>query len=152
MDNLEGTITGRYQKTIIAVLIGAFLVGGLLLFLWQYSSVLGSMSQQVVKNPLQQDAVSLTQIKEDYDINFPRIMDSFLLVDSATSDFASLASQAKEQILALKVPAIYKNYHLSIVLIFSDLESAIAKGDSSIITMKLSELRKLAREFPPIGQ
>ncbi|MFA6919070.1 MAG: hypothetical protein WC244_03090 [Patescibacteria group bacterium] len=149
MDNLEKTITGRYQKIIMGVTIGALLIAGLLLFLWRYSSVLGSMSQQVVKNPLQQNAVSMAQIKADYEINFFRIIGNYLKADPAASDFGSLTTQAKDQILALRVPEKSEEF-LSAVLILSNIESALAKGDSVTVALKLSELKKLNQGFSPV--
>ena len=151
MDNIEETLTGRNQKTAIAVLIGILLIAGLLLFLWRYSSVLGSTSQQIVKNPLQQNAVSLTQIKEDYETNFSRIVGGYLKADSNGSDFASLTSQTKEQLLGLRVPAIYKDSHLSTVLVFSNIESALAQGDSTTVLQKISELKKIDQGFSSVS-
>ena len=147
MDKIEGTITRRYQKVIMGIIIGALLIGGVLLFLWRYSTVLSGMSQQAVKNPLQQGAVSMAQIKEDYEAGFSRIVNNYLNADITASDFSNLTTQTKEQILGLKVPAIYKDSHLSTILIFSDIESLLAKGDLSGISGKLSELKKINQEF-----
>ncbi len=150
MDKVEGTITQRYQKVIMGLVIGVLFIGGLLLFLWRYSNVLSGMSQQVVKNPLQQDAVLMTQIKEDYEANFPRILGNYLKTDVASSDFATLTAQTKDQLLALKVPGAYKDSHLSTVLILSDIESLLAKGDAGSVVAKISQLQKIAQSFPSI--
>ena len=146
MDKLEKTITGHSQTMIMGLLIGSLLLAGLLLFLWRYSSVLSGMSQQAAKNPLQQNAISLAQIKGDYEVNFSRIINGYLASDMRANNFSSLTTQAKEQILNLRVPS-QSETHLRTVLILSDIEKALAKSDLNAVSAKISELKKIDQEF-----
>jgi len=151
MEKTEETVMLYRQKVIIGVIIGALLIGGLLLFLWRYSSVLSGMSQQVVKNPLQQNAVSVTQIKEEYEADFSKVINDYLLLDANATDFSLSTSRVKDKLLALKVPSIYKESHLSTILALSSIEASLAKGDSSGVNEALSELRKIDQEFITAG-
>lgn len=152
MDKLERTATNHLPKLVIGITIGAFLIGGLLLFLWRYSSVLSDMSQQAVKNPLQQNAVSMTQIKEEYEANFLHIIGNYLKSSTTDDNFSIITGQTKEQILSLKVPGSYKELHKNTVLILAGIEASLAKRDLLAISAKFSELQKTYQELSSVSK
>ena len=140
--NKTKTLT-KYQ-IVIGFLLAFVVVVGLAYYLHQYFELLTGASQQIAKNPLQQQAVDLEKLAIDYQQNFDKILSDYL-TQAKVSDsiFTEMTNQTQKQLLDLKVPAENREKHLTAVLSLGEIEEFMHQGQSDKATIKLEELRKM---------
>jgi len=136
-------ITTRH-KTIVGALIGLALIGGILLILLRYFEVFSDLGQVANKNPLQQQAVDLARLGENYRIESAKILADFLAAtDNQTADIATLADRAQKDLLALSLPAPDQK-HFSEVILLGEIRDLAQAGQREETASKISELKQTA--------
>ena len=140
------TVVGR--KIIIGFLLGLIFLAGISYYLYRYYEIVTEMGQQVAKNPLQQQAVDLDKMEQDYRSSFTQIIGGYLSsADSNVSNFPEQTVQTQQQLLALKVPpsADFKSKHLTTVLALGEIERLVKNGQKDQVITKLEELKNLSK-------
>ncbi len=129
------------KKVVTGVIVAVFLLAVVLL-----GQDYGGHEGAKVLGQNASVAVDSAQLEKDYQADFKKIIGAYLASMAARNlDETALAqTQASQQrILALKVPAAFKDYHLETVLLLGDIADAItAKNDSAFSTgiKKLEEI------------
>lgn len=133
-----------HYRVIIGVIVGFILVGGLAAWLFKYFEVFSDMSQVVSKNPIQQQVVDLAQLSETYKLESAKIISDFIAsAGESNVDISSLAKQAQKDLLALSLPAEFRQKHLSEVLLLGEIAESAAAGKTAISAAKINELKTI---------
>jgi len=130
-------------KVIIGILIGFLLLGGLAVLVVRYFEVFSDLNQTVNKNPVQSQVVDLARLAEDYRAGSAGIMSIFFTAYDNGADILAASKQAQQGLLALSLPAEYKQSHLQAILLLGEISDLAAADDNAESAGKVAELRKL---------
>lgn len=134
---------GVSYKVAISFLIGLLLLGGLAALIIRYFEVFSDLNRTVNKNPAQGQAVDLARLAETYQTESAGILSVFFAAYGNGADVPAAAKQAQQDLLALSLPAEYKQPHLQAILLLGEISDLAAAGDSSELAGKITELRGL---------
>lgn len=143
------------HKIVIGIVVGLVFLSGLLALIYKYYSVVGDVSQQVSKNPLQEAAANLAQpgpaidsiqLAVDYKQEATAIINSFLEQSVDANSLAVSSKSAQEKLLVLKVPAEDKAKHLGMVLLLGEISDSAQAGQTKTAQRKLAEFKDLVKQ------
>jgi len=140
-------------KMIIAILLLFSFFATLLLLLSRHYRLIGEIGRNIVKNPLQQEAVDLVQLEKDYRDRVISIIEGYLMeidglnVSATSTEFIVLTKATQDRTLDLTVPSHLKEYHLRAILILSDIERAIANENNGSVDDGIASLKDLLNNF-----
>lgn len=134
-----------HYKIIIGFVVALALIAGVTAWMFKYFEVFSDMSQVVSKNPIQQQVVDLAKLSETYKLESAKIFSDFLVsAGESNADISSLAKQAQNGLLALSLPAEFRQKHLSEVLLLGEIAESAAAGKTEISAAKINELKTIA--------
>lgn len=88
-------------------------------------------------------AVSATQLENSYHLRLTAIVSDYLArVSAADQNLLAETEQLKNRLLALIVPAKYRDRHLALVLAVDKLETATKNGDSQAAAQEMETIRQ----------
>ncbi len=138
-------------KLSIIIIIGILALGGIMAFLLKYYELFSEVSNNVNKNPMQQqamaDANSAANLAANYKSKSKQIVSSYL--DGAQGFISSgkmseETEKSRDQLLALKVDEENKSKHLGMVLLLEEIDRLAKSGNTEKINFKLEELKELS--------
>ncbi|MFA6526605.1 MAG: hypothetical protein WCT26_04315 [Candidatus Buchananbacteria bacterium] len=133
-----------HYKIIISFVVALALIAGVTAWMFKYFEVFSDMSQVVSKNPIQQQVVDLAKLSETYKLESSKIFSDFLVsVGESNADISSLAKQAQNSLLALSLPAEFRQKHLAEVLLLGEIAESAAAGKATISAAKINELKAM---------
>lgn len=129
------------QKVFLASAIIALGILGVLLFILNYSNLsgTGSGSSDAAK-ALEQERL-MRQLEANYRQDFPAVIAAYLDQGQVSAD------DARDRLLELRVPSVYRDTHLSAVLSLEDAAKAEAAGDQESLASAQDDLRLLLGSF-----
>lgn len=141
-------ITNNTTYLVISIIMSVVLLflGGLLVFLLKYYSLYSQVSEQVNKNPLQQQVVDLTELDREYQIKSQKIISAYFENWSQFFNEGKLAEETektRDELLSLKVTAEAKTKHLAMVLMLEEIKRLAQENNQEKIFQKIEEFKKL---------
>jgi len=146
MDKKLITNNSTYLVISIIISVALLVLGGLLAFLLKYYSLYSRISEQVNKNPLQQQAVDLTQLDREYQTKSQAITSAYFENWFQFFNEGKLAEETekvRDELLSLKVTAEAKAKHLAMVLMLEEIKRLAQDGNQEKISQKIEEFKKL---------
>lgn len=132
-------------KIIVGSIVALVLIAGVSAWLFKYFEAFSDMSQVVSKNPIQQQVVDLAKLSETYKLESTKIVSDFLAsTEASNADIPALAKQAQNGLLALSLPAEFRQKHLSEVLLLGEIAESAAAGKAEASAAKINELKAMA--------
>mgnify|MGYP006910161772 CR=1 FL=1 len=139
----------KKNRIIIGGLVALVLILGFGFWLTKYFEVLTDMSQNLSQNPLskrvnelQQSNIDLSKLETDYLSQSQSLVSEYLTQASvAGADLAVLSSDYQAKMLALTLPARYKESHLAQVLLLGEIAELSQDGKTNQAISKLEALR-----------
>jgi hypothetical protein len=150
MDNLIET--KKTTLIIVGLVVAVIFLAGLAAFVFKYFEVMNDMNRTFSSNPIshqinkqQQDQISEADLEKAYLADSGRIVNDFLAASAVqNADLAVLSDGARSQLLALTLPAKYKESHLAKVLLLSKITQDAQTGDAQAALKEISKLKDLA--------
>jgi hypothetical protein len=141
----------KNQKVIIGLLIALVFLSGILTLAYKYLESFTQTSRILNTNPIGQskiEEVSLVDAEKmanDYLSERNRIVNDFLLMTEVKKDkeLSLSARETQSQLLNLVLPAEYRETHLTMVLLLSEISELADSGNEIALTNKIEVLRKL---------
>lgn len=128
-------------KVVLAFLIVFFVVSSAIISLGNYYSHNNSQVAGV------QDAANQIKLTNDYKEAFKSEFKNYLILDTNTdwtsSSILTTTVTIKNNLLNLRVPAEFKEVHLSAVIALSEIEAGIKSQDLDLILPNIYKLREL---------
>ncbi len=132
------------QKSAVAILL-AFVVFALIFLTLDKNGVWHQKTIKFSQNNTQ--SVDYVKMKSDYLSGLKFILSNYLseaaTANLTSADFIDKTKKSSLNVLALTLPAEYKDTHLSVVLDLSAIEKAASDGKIDVIKLKLKDLSDL---------
>ena len=145
----EPIIQTKTSKKIIIIGLAAVFVflGGIFWLGRHYEQV----DQASGKSP-SLAAIDPQKLAADYQTGYVNIVGPYLakaggLANLGTDEFKQETAKVQQDLLLLKVPAALKDYHLSSVLLLSQIETASAEKNQDQAEAKLNSLKEILANF-----
>ncbi len=148
----EVTVKSIIYKKIATIIVAAFLVfAAIFLILNREYQWLNKETDKKLSQA-NENQVDVAQLEKDYRQSFIQITRDYLANFAAganltKSDLLAQTNQAREKMMALIVPAKFKDSHLAAVLLLSGLEDGLKVNNDKIVESKLKNLRDLVAKF-----
>ena len=144
------THTNVSHKVILGILVIFIFFSVLIFILGRYYKIATEVGNQLIKSDDQTEQI--TELKENYKFNFSAMLGNYLIEANKSSDlltdsFLNQTREVKQKLLALKVPAELKDYHLSTVLLLENIEKNISSGNNELMVAKLGDLSAIVNNF-----
>ena len=148
----EVTVKSIIYKKIAIIIVAAFLVFTAIFLILNREYQWLSKETDKKLSQLDGNQVDVAQLEKSYHQNFMQIMRDYLAnfavgANLTKSDLLDKTNQAREKIMALIVPAKFKDSHLAAVLLLSGLEDGLNKNNEQMIESKLKNLKDLLAKF-----
>jgi hypothetical protein len=143
------------QKIIIGLMIALLFIGLILTLTYKYFESMAQSSRILNTNPIGQEAIiieeadpiDLDKLAGDYLIERNKIVNDFLFVaDSDSGELSSLARDTQSQLLNLVLPPQYRETHLTLVLLLSEISELADTNNITALNNKVEVLRGLISE------
>lgn len=138
------------HKIMIFASAGLILVGGSAFFAVRYFQTMPGVGPSQTGNlatPAKADYIDLAQLSAVYQAESAKILSEFLAgADGNSPAIGISAKQAQEKMLALSLPAQYRQKHLAEVLILGEIAVLSEQGATAELNSKISELKQLATD------
>lgn len=136
-------------QLIIGYLVILIFIAGFWLFVSKYFQLLADVNQTVTRNPInqkisqmQQENIDLAQLEADYLGAAGGLVSQYLQQASvAEADLFVLSKDYQARMLALSLPAKYKESHLAIVLLLGEIAELSQEGESAKALKKVEALK-----------
>jgi len=137
------------SRLIIGYLVTLLFIAGLWLLVSKYFEILADMNQTVTRNPInqkinqaQQQAVDLAQLEAEYAGASRSLMNEYLIQALvADADLLVLSQDYQAKMLALSLPAKYKESHLAQILLLGEIAELAQEGQTAQALEKVQTLK-----------
>lgn len=136
-----------YQRVAIGILAVFIAMAGLIIGWGYYYNRLSNQSPTPLNRPVDSE-----QLAAAYQNQAKTIINSYLNeapsgIDIMNNDFLLKTNRSQEQLLALTVPPVYKDFHLAAVLIFIAINREINAANLEATSNQISNLEQLLANF-----
>lgn len=144
---MMNSIKPQASKGVIAAVVVLFLVFAVLIItVGNYYS-----NNRPADNSISR-GINLTESKNNYQKEFTNILSDYLDDDislaAVTADsFLFKTKEVQKKILNLVVPSEFKDDHLSVIIILSDIKNNTNNGNLEMVFARLYDLREMLNNF-----
>lgn len=150
MDNLIET--KKTSRLIVGLAVAVILLFGLAAFAYKYFEVIADMNRTISTNPIshqinerQAAQVNEADLEKAYlEASGKIVADYLAAVAVSGADVVALSESARSQLLALTLPAKYKESHLAKVLLLSKIAQDAQAGKTATASQEIQKFKELA--------
>ncbi len=108
----------------------------------------GSMSFDFSQKAAGRTIVDVIQLENKYAGGFKAVVNAYLeSIDVRDSGFIVKTEQLKKRLLALVVPAKYRDQHLAVVLTLDKMETDSQQGDWQAVAAEMEKIKQNCQSF-----
>jgi hypothetical protein len=136
----EGKKPARLLDSLVPLLlILTIALGATYLVVGYQAAISHDFGSQLAKQPV----ISAAQLENTYQAKLLASLSDYLkTADLADGQFLAKTEQLKNQLLALIVPAKYRDRHLALILSLDKLETESKNGDLKAAAQEIEKIRK----------
>lgn len=143
---MQKLIENKPSKKIITIFLITFVIfSGLILSLGSY------YSKYAGKVAGESEASDIAKLTKEYKANLKTAFNDYLSVENnanwLSDEMLTKSSSVKQVILALKVPADFKDQHLNSVIALSEIEQGIRSQNLDLVISNVDKLREIINNF-----
>lgn len=150
MDNLIKT--KKPALAIAGLAVAIIFLAGFSALIYKYFEVINEMNRTFSTNPishqvneLQQEQVSEADLEKVYLVASGSIIGDYLAATAVPgADLAALSEDCRTKLLALTLPAKYKESHLAKVLLLSKIAQDARDGQTASAVKEIEKFKELA--------
>ena len=133
-------------KLIVGIIVAFVFLSGLIFALAKYYRLTGRTAYEIA-NESKQQTESVQQFEREYKEEFMNKISSYLSSVNPDNPFTlGITGQTqtlRDELIAMRVPAVYTDYHLSAVLILNKIEVSVQDQDPIAFKDNIDQLTEI---------